>query len=141
MTGPLAGLLWIATAMAGHLGIHLALPWQRTGLSSGLGVGIYLITGADVTVIVKEIHSKKIYLIGAVKREGPMPYTYRMNVMQALSEAGGLTDYAKRKKIYVLRTEKGKDYRFSIDYDAVLKGEHMEMNIPLLAGDTVVVPH
>ena len=43
--------------------------------------------------------------------------------------------------IYVLRTEKGKDYRFSIDYDAVLKGEHMEMNIPLLAGDTVVVPH
>ena len=100
-----------------------------------------IITAADVTVIVKEIRSKKIYLIGAVKREGPMAYTYRMNVMQALSEAGGLTDYAKRKKIYVLRTEKGKDYRFLVDYDAVLKGEHMEMNIPLIAGDTVVVPH
>jgi polysaccharide export outer membrane protein len=100
-----------------------------------------LIAGADVTVIVREIHSKKIYLIGAVKREGPMAYTYRMNVVQALSEAGGLTDYAKRKKIYVLRTEKGKDYRFPVDYDSVLKGEHMEMNIPLLPGDTIVVPH
>ena len=100
-----------------------------------------LISGADVTVIVKEIRSKKIYLIGAVKREGPMAYSYRMNVMQALSEAGGLTDYAKRKKIYVLRTEKGKDYRFAVDYDSVLKGEHMEMNIPLLPGDTIVVPH
>ena len=100
-----------------------------------------VITDADVTVIVKEIHSKKIYMIGAVKREGPMAYTYRMNIMQALSEAGGLTDYAKRKRIYVLRTEKGKDYRFPVDYDSVLKGEHMEMNIPLLPGDTVVVPH
>jgi polysaccharide export outer membrane protein len=100
-----------------------------------------VITDADVTVIVKEIRSKKIYLIGAVKREGPMAYTYRMNIMQALSEAGGLTDYAKRKKIYVLRTEKGKDYRFHVDYDSLLKGERMEMNIPLLAGDTVVVPH
>jgi len=100
-----------------------------------------LIAGADVTVIVKEIHSKKVYLIGAVKREGPMAYTYRMNVVQALSEAGGLTDYAKRKKIYVLRTEKGKDYRFPVDYDSVLKGERMEMNIPLLPGDTIVVPH
>jgi polysaccharide biosynthesis/export protein len=100
-----------------------------------------VIAGADVTVIVKEIHSKKVYLIGAVKREGPMAYTYRMNVVQALSEAGGLTDYAKRKKIYVLRTEKGKDYRFPVDYDSVLKGEHMEMNIPLLPGDTIVVPH
>lgn len=100
-----------------------------------------VITDVDVTVIVKEIHSKKVYLIGAVKREGPMAYTYRMNVMQALSEAGGLTDYAKRKRIYVLRTEKGKDYRFPFDYDAVLKGEHMEMNIPLLPGDTLVVPH
>ncbi len=46
MTGPLAGFLWIATAMASHLGIHLALPWQRTGLSPGLAVGIYLVTGA-----------------------------------------------------------------------------------------------
>ena len=99
------------------------------------------INGADVTVVVSGINSKKVYLIGAVKKEGPLAYTYRMSVMQALSEAGGLTDYAKRKKIYVLRTENGRQFRLPFDYDAVLKGEHMELNIPLLAGDTIVVPH
>lgn len=95
----------------------------------------------NVTVVVATINSKKVYVLGGVKKEGPLPYTYRMSVMQALSEAGGLTEYAKRKKIYVLRTENGKDYRLPFDYDAVIKGEKMEENIQLLAGDTVVVPH
>ena len=95
----------------------------------------------NVTVVVATINSKKVYVLGGVKKEGPLPYTYRMSVMQALSEAGGLTEYAKRKKIYVLRTENGKDYRLPFDYDAVIKGEKMEQNIQLLAGDTVVVPH
>jgi polysaccharide export outer membrane protein len=99
------------------------------------------ITGADVTVVLAEINSKKVYLVGAVKKEGPLAYTYRMSVMQAISEGGGLTDYAKRKKIYVLRTENGREFRLPFNYDAVLKGEHMELNIPLLPGDTVVVPH
>jgi polysaccharide export outer membrane protein len=96
---------------------------------------------ADVTVGVTQINSKKIYLIGGVKREGPMNFTYRMTVMQAISEAGGLTDYAKRKKIYVLRDENGRQFRLPFNYDAVLKGEHMELNILLMPGDTLVVPH
>lgn len=99
------------------------------------------IPAADVTVVVKDINSKKIYIVGAVKKEGPIPYNYRMTVMQALSEAGGLSDYAKRKKIYVLRTQNGKDYRLPFDYEAVLKGERMELNIPLLPNDTLVIPH
>jgi polysaccharide export outer membrane protein len=100
-----------------------------------------LIPAADVTVVVTGINSKKIYIVGAVKKEGPIPYTYRMTVMQAISEAGGLNDYAKRKKIYILRTENGKDYKLPFDYEAALKGERMELNIPLLPGDTLVVPH
>jgi polysaccharide export outer membrane protein len=100
-----------------------------------------LIPEADVTVVVTGINSKKIYIVGAVKKEGPIPYTYRMTVMQAISEAGGLNDYAKRKKIYILRTENGKDYKLPFDYEAALRGERMELNIPLLAGDTLVVPH
>jgi polysaccharide export outer membrane protein len=100
-----------------------------------------VIQGVDVTVIVKDIQSKKLYVIGAVKKEGIIQYTYRMSVMQALTEVGGLTDYAKRKKIYILRNEGGKDYRLPFDYDAVIKGEKMEQNIQLLAGDTIVVPH
>jgi len=98
------------------------------------------ISAADVTVIVSEINSKRIYVVGGVKKEGPISYTYRMTVLQALSEAGGLTDYAKKKKIYVLRRESGRDYQLPFDYDAVLRGERMELNIPLLPGDTIVVP-
>ena len=90
------------------------------------------IPGSDVTVVVKEVRSQKIYIVGAVKKEGPIAYTYRMTVMQAISEAGGLTDYAKRKKIYILRGQNGKDYRLPFDYEAVLKGERMELNVPLL---------
>ena len=100
-----------------------------------------LIPAADVTVVVTGINSKKIYIVGAVKKEGPIAYTYRMTVMQALSEAGGLNDYAKRKKIYILRTENGKDYKLPFDYEAALRGERMELNIPLLPSDTLVVPH
>lgn len=100
------------------------------------------IKAADVTVIVNQINSKKIFVVGGgIKKEGPINFTYRMTVMQAISEAGGLSDYAKRKKIYVLRNENGRQYQLKFDYDAVLKGEHMETNIPLIAGDTLVVPN
>jgi polysaccharide export outer membrane protein len=95
----------------------------------------------DVTVVVTGINSKKIYAIGAVKKEGPIPYTYSMTVMQAIAEAGGLTDYAKRKKIYVLRNENGKESKFIFAYDEVLRGNRMELNIIMLPGDTLVVPH
>jgi polysaccharide export outer membrane protein len=101
---------------------------------------VRFITTADVTVIVRAINSKKIYVTGGVKREGPIPYTYRMTILQALSEAGGLSDYAKKKKIYVLRHENGRDYRLPFDYDAALRGQKMELNIPLVPGDTIVVP-
>ena len=99
-----------------------------------------VIRAPDVTVIVAQINSKKIYLTGAVRREGPLKYTYRMTVLQAISEAGGLTDYAKRKKIYVLHHENGREYKLPFDYTAVLKGERMEQNIVLSPGDTIVVP-
>jgi polysaccharide export outer membrane protein len=95
----------------------------------------------NVTVVVATVNSKKIYVIGAARKEGPLPYTYGMTVMQALSEAGGLTEYAKRKKIYILHTENGQQYQLGFNYDAVVKGESMEQNILLLPGDTIVIPH
>jgi polysaccharide biosynthesis/export protein len=102
---------------------------------------VKVIQEPDVTVVVTGMASKKIYAVGAVKKEGPIPYTYSMTVMQAIAEAGGLTDYAKRNKIYVLRNDNGKESRFAFMYDEVLKGKHIEMNILLLPGDTLVVPH
>lgn len=95
----------------------------------------------DVAVVVKEIHSKKVYVIGGAKKEGPIDYTYRMTILQAISEAGGLTDYAKRKKIYVLRTKDGKQQKLPFNYEAALKGERAETNIELQPGDTLVIPN
>ena len=63
-----------------------------------------------------------------------------MTVLQAISEAGGLTDYAKRKDIYVLHNENGRNFKLPFNYTAVLKGERMEQNILLSPGDTIVVP-
>jgi len=98
------------------------------------------ITDPNVTVVVASTPSKKIYLVGAVKKEAPVPYTYGMTVLQALSEAGGLTDYAKRRKIYILRTENGREYRLDFNYEEVVRGQNMGQNLILLPGDTVVIP-
>lgn len=95
----------------------------------------------DVSVIVREVHSKRIYVVGAVKREGPIDLKYPMTILQALTEAGGPTEFAKRKRIYILRGENGKQSRIYFNYDAVLRGEQMEQNIPVMPGDTLVVPH
>jgi len=94
----------------------------------------------NVTVVVAATNSKKVYVIGAVRKEGPLPYTYRMTVMQALSEAGGLNEYAKRRKIYILRSDGGREYRLDFNYEDVLRGERMEQNIVLVSGDTIVIP-
>src|ERR1022692_1717464 len=99
------------------------------------------IHGADVTVVPKEIHSQKIYLLGAVKKEGPVILRSSMTVLQAIMEAGGLTEYAKPNKIYILRNESGQTVRLRFNYNTVIKGERMEQNITLLPEDVVVVPH
>lgn len=107
-------------------------------ISAGLSK---FINAPDVTIVVTAINSKKVYVMGGVRKEGPIQYTYQMTVMQALSEAGGLSDYAKRKKIYVLRTENGQDHRYPFNYDDVIKGAKVEQNIALRPGDTLVVPN
>lgn len=99
-----------------------------------------VIRGARVTVMVREINSQKVYLIGEVRREGPIRMVAPLTVLQALAEAGGLTDYARRKKIYILRVVGEHRAILPFDYEAVVRGEKVEQNIFLHPGDTVVVP-
>jgi polysaccharide export outer membrane protein len=98
------------------------------------------IRGPRITVIVKEINSMKVYVIGEVKKEGPIRFQAPITVLQALAEAGGVTDYAKRRKIYILRTEQDHRVILPFDYDAVVRGGKVGDNIALVSGDTVVVP-
>ena len=79
-------------------------------------------------------------MVGAVRAVGPITLRSRLTVLQAITLAGGLTDYAKRKQIYILRNENGKQVRLGFNYEAVIRGERMEQNVLLEPDDTVVVP-
>jgi len=93
-----------------------------------------------VSVVVTAINSKQVFLIGEVTKKGPVPMTSGMTLLEAISSAGGLTDFANAKKIYVLRNqEKGSQIRIPINYKAALKGDS-NFNLALKPGDTIVVP-
>jgi polysaccharide biosynthesis/export protein len=98
------------------------------------------VTNPQVTVIVTIINSQRIYILGEVTRAGAYPLLPGMTVLQALSSAGGFTQYANMKKIYLLRQENGKQERHPFNYKEVIAGKNVEQNISLKAGDTIVVP-
>ena len=94
----------------------------------------------SVTVSVLESVSNKVYVIGKVNRPGEFVATGYMDVLQALTMAGGLTPYADADDIKILRRTETGNKVMEFDYDDVITGERLEMNIILKAGDTVVVP-
>jgi len=96
------------------------------------------VTDPQVTIIVREINSQRVYMLGEVARAGAYPLLPNMTVLQALSSAGGFTQFANVKKIYVLRVENGKQEKFPFNYKHAL--ESPDQNILLKAGDTIVVP-
>jgi polysaccharide export outer membrane protein len=98
------------------------------------------ISDPQVTVIVTQINSTRIYVLGEVARPGPFPMLPNMTVLQALSSAGGFSQFAKLGAIYVLRTENGRQVTFPFNYKEVVRGRRPEQNITLKPGDTVVVP-
>ncbi|MFZ1205515.1 MAG: polysaccharide biosynthesis/export family protein [Candidatus Acidiferrales bacterium] len=98
------------------------------------------ITDPQVTVIVSQINSQRVYILGEMTRPGAYPLLPGMTVLQALSSAGGFTIFANLKKIYVLRSEGGKQEKFPFNYKEVVKGKDADQNIILKAGDQIVVP-
>jgi polysaccharide biosynthesis/export protein len=92
-----------------------------------------------VTVVVTQINSKRIYLVGEVLHPGPIPMLPNMTVLQALASAG-FTQFANTKGIYVLRTDNGRQQKMSVNYRHLIKGDAVDQNIMLKPGDTIVVP-
>jgi polysaccharide export outer membrane protein len=91
------------------------------------------------SVIVKEIRSRKVYIIGQVAKAGPYPLTSDMTVLQLIAIAGDLLEYADAKNIVITRMENGKERRFQFNYKDVLRGRKLEQNILLKPNDTVIV--
>jgi polysaccharide export outer membrane protein len=91
-----------------------------------------------VTVSVLGVNSQRIFMVGEVNKVGPVMLTPGMTPLQAIVSAGGLSQFANSKRIYILRTVAGKQQKFPFSYKAALKGENT--GITLLPGDTIVVP-
>ncbi len=98
------------------------------------------VTNPQVTVIVTTINSQRVYILGEVTRPGAFPLIPGMSVLQALSSAGGFTQFAKVKSIFVRRLENGKETKYPFNYREVISGKKPEQDILLKAGDTIVVP-
>ena len=98
------------------------------------------VTNPQVTVIVTTINSQRVYILGEVTRPGAFPLIPGMSVLQALSSAGGFTQFAKVKSIFVRRLENGKETKYPFNYKEVINGKKPEQDILLKAGDTIVVP-
>jgi polysaccharide biosynthesis/export protein len=94
------------------------------------------LTDANVTVVVRQINSRKVYVQGQVGMSGAYPLIGPRNVLQAIAMAGGLSEYAKGDKIQIIRG----NTMFRFNYKEVLDGKKLEQNIQLQPGDTVLVP-
>ena len=93
-----------------------------------------------VTIVVKEINSRKVYVMGQVAKPGPYPLTGPTTVLQVLARAGGLLEYADDDNISILRTVNGQQVGYPFSYKAVTRRKNLHQNIELKPGDTVVVP-
>jgi len=95
---------------------------------------------AVVNVSVKQVSGYRIFVVGKVNNPGQFVVGRYVDVLQALTLAGGLTPYANERGIKVLRNEGGEQKVYPFQYSAVKDGRALEQNILLQSGDTVVVP-
>jgi len=98
------------------------------------------LTEPQVTVIVRQIRSRKVYLIGQVTRPGSYVLNGDKTVLQLLAEAGGLSQFAKMKSIYVVRKNGGHEVRLPFNYKKAVTGKDPKTDIELSPGDMIVVP-
>jgi len=98
------------------------------------------IPDASVIVVVKAALGHTVSVIGQVAKPGEIVMGHWLTVMQALSQAGGLTPYASESNIIILRRENDKEISIPFPYDDVIRGRHLDKDLALNPGDVVVVP-
>ena len=96
-----------------------------------------------VTVVVKQINSRKVFIVGQVSKPGPYPLGGPMTLVQLIAMAGGLNEFADRENIVIVRAERrpdGEPVSVRVNYDDLMKRKNLKQNIELKPGDTVMVP-
>lgn len=147
-------LFWREQEMSGDVAVRpdgmITLPLVGDVRASGLrpetlrdaikqAAGKYL-TDANVTVVVRQVNSRKVFITGQVTTPGAFPLAGPRTVMQVIALAGGIAEYADAEHISIMRTEQGRTRVFKFNYKDVSRGKKLEQNILLMPGDTVVVP-
>jgi polysaccharide export outer membrane protein len=95
---------------------------------------------SPVTVALRQLNSRKIYVVGKVNKPGTSLLQGKMTVMQALAASGGFTRFADKNGIVILRNYNDTSKAIPFDYNQVSQGEELKSNIHLMPGDTIVVP-
>jgi polysaccharide export outer membrane protein len=136
----------VSVRMDGKISIPLVDEIQAAGttplqLKEKLTEKLQDFVGApNVTVIVMEANSFKVYFSGQVKTPGVLRLRTETSIAQAISMVGGLTDWANQSKIIIIRKEGGKEKRFTVNYKKIINGMDLKSNIILKSGDTIIVP-
>lgn len=95
----------------------------------------------DVTVIVTEANSYRVYVQGEVKTPGVFKLRTETSLVQLIIMAGGFTDWANQKKITIMRKEGGKDSRIVVNYKKIVEGDEGARDVMLKSGDIVIIPN
>jgi polysaccharide export outer membrane protein len=99
------------------------------------------VSAPNVTVIILQMNSRFVSVLGGVNREGRMPLTKDLRVLEAIAASGGFTTFADKDNIRIVRrADDGTEHEYRFDYDAYRKGGAPGTNIVLMSGDTVIVP-
>jgi polysaccharide export outer membrane protein len=92
-----------------------------------------------VTVSVEEINSFKVFVLGEVAVQGVLTLRRRTRLLEAIALSGGMTQYAEKSNVVLIRFDAGKENRTRIDYRKAVSGERPELNVYLKPGDTIIV--
>jgi polysaccharide export outer membrane protein len=99
-----------------------------------------LIQEPNATVVVRQINSRKVSIIGSVQKPGTYPLSGPTTVLQLIGTAAGLKEEANGRKIVIIRTERGRQVNYTFNYKEVIAQKNIGQNIELRPGDTVIVP-
>ncbi len=130
----------------GRISLPLLNDVQASGLTvTQLGARLTedskkFIEDPNVTIVVKAINSRKVSITGEVAKPGVYQLSGVTTVLDLISLAGGLRDYADSKNIVVIRTENGKPVSHKFNYKEIASGKNLRQNIELKPGDMIVVP-
>ncbi len=130
----------------GRISVPLLNDVQAAGLTAGdLKAQLTeklqeFIASPEVTVVVIQVNSKMVYLVGEVQRDQAIELNRRLRVLDAIALAGGFTPYANKGNIKIIRPDGDGTVEHKFDYNKFVKGKAPESNLVLMPGDTIVVP-